>query len=364
MHTASEVSSNEGYAGASSSTVSMPSGSTRGGGQSAAVSAVRPAWSTEEIPGWGAAKDRTGLGDHPSLLKLWHLPSPHLLLNLSANAHGILILVHNWMRIRSWSLQLVLQPAAHGMVLMSTREWRMALEGKYVQVRHVAMTEEATGAADQRQEHLSVLPANPKVPSKRPSAEPEEGEMLNFKKRRTEQTAAQRGAVNVRFGVHGGFAPYDTAMKIRWGDRSYSLEELSTAQEVWAALLYDLTIVNFRLEVLQLDRHYCPHLYAGADGGFQRSQSIIAVWTKDWTIVPDYTRADVFDLFSADDPTVRRAALENFAKVLSEWPTIKIGASTLDAHQDVLEFYIRSAHAVLHRVPTTPILPPRTMYPV
>ena len=338
----------------------------------------RPSWVPGETVAWERALSNSRLGDEGEFPKTYHLPPPFLFFTLGGDGEGAIARIHNWLRIRRWCISQVVDPAFHGMVLMSASEWRIALLGEYYQVRHEAGPDEDAEVAAARATEIARLPPNPRAeqmpkrlterdlesgpPTKKPRVVKE-----NSSGKKQRALAASRGIVNVRFGLYGQFVPYDKTFVAGWRSQQLTFEPLRVASNIWAEVVWELSVLNFRLELLQLDRHYCSEQYAGLDGGFARSQTVAAIWGDDGMIAPDWSGTVEGDCLCSPRLDVQVAALQRFANVLSAWP----GGSVLepltrkwpvvDGDVTLFAFYVPAAHGVLNRLPTTPLCQPASM---
>lgn len=321
-----------------------------------------PSWVPPEAPGWSSAANCCGLGDEEEFPKSYHLPMPYMFFQARADNRGVMVRLHNWLRIRLWCIKQVVETASHGMVLMSGNDWRTALEGAYYQVNIEPIEGEDAERTSRRAAQLALLPKDPRSDGSPP---PKRQKVDNAGGRERRRRLAARGEINVRFGLHAGFHPYDFSETSQWGSASISHEGMKSS-DLWAEVVWELSVLNFRLELLQLDRIHCPSLYIVADGGFSRSQAIADVWGRDGLVSVQWTTARNVDLLSGSSD-VRTPALQRLATVLAEWP----GGSHLremcrkwpevNSDRDIYLFYIRSAHAVFNRIPAIPLVQPRSM---
>lgn len=279
-----------------------------------------------------------------------------------ADSRAIMIRFHNWLRICLWCIQQVSETATHSMVLMSGNDWRTVLEGTYNQVNIEAVKGETAERTSRRAEELAKLP---KVLRSEEGPSRKKQKADNAEGRERKRRLAAHGKINVRFGLHAGFSPYAFSDAPQWGSRSISYEDMQSS-DLWAEVVWELSVLNFRLEFLQLDRYYCPSLYSAADGGFSRSQAIAIVWGSDGLVSVQWMTARNVDFLSCSSD-VRVPALQRLASVLAEWP----GGSHLhdicwrwpavNGDRDIYLFYIRSGHSVFNRMPTIPLVQPRSM---
>ena len=354
--------------------------------ESAARPSERPSWVPVESSAWTAAVKSCGLGDEDEYPKTYHLPPPNLFYTANAEKSGTMARLHNWLRIRPWCIQQVLHPAAHGMVLMSAMEWRVALQGDYYQVRFEAADDDDPVVVAQRAAEMARLPENPRIDQQNPSVPARAGpsgapaakkvKLDNAKVRSQRNALVARGVINIRFGLYASFAPYRERDVVGWRQRKYTLElatqgtevlQLKDAVDVWAEVVWEVTVLSFRLEFLQLDRHFCSTHYEGQDGGFERSQRITAIWSDDRMIDPDLLSKENLDRLSSPHLAVKTAALQAMAGILCAWPGGEVVEpliaqwQPLQGEVTLFSFYIRSAHRVFNRLPIVPLTPPLSM---
>ncbi|PCH34430.1 hypothetical protein WOLCODRAFT_148482 [Wolfiporia cocos MD-104 SS10] len=194
----------------------------------------RPQWMTAESPGWAAAlmaEPQLHI-THPTKPLLYVLPPVHLFYSSSPVMGSK---VHNWLRIRQWCLIRAINPPLHGKTLMTTPQWRIVLDGKYWRVpldRLGDVHPKSTSA------EIQALPLPPLA----------EHRNQNTKKadRRSRQRLADRIDINVTFGVHRGFIPYDPTLDhSTWGGRVISHDEADRDEQLWAEITWELSVINF-----------------------------------------------------------------------------------------------------------------------
>lgn len=360
-------------------TLRSTDGATKGKGKgkaSGSRTATRPAklpgWMPVECDGWAAAFDLCGLEDEEEFEKTYHLPPPNLFVTLGDESpDGVITRFHNWLRIRPWCQDLVVNTPAHGMVLLRPAEWRIALFGRYYQIDHAVAEDEDPEVAETRRKAMALLRPHPDAakheekrsmqgpPAKKPRLE---GSRPSYKERKQQDMLAMRATISVRFGVHGKFAPYNSEMTVWWQGDIISRKDVESRKDIWATVVWELSLLSFRLELLQLDRHYCPSLYLGQDGGFVRSQAVAGIWGHDGMVLPDLSTAEV-DFLSSRSAAVRHDALRRFADVLSKWPGGEAVSALAvhwekDAESRLFAFYIRAGHKFLSRLPLAPRVRP------
>ncbi|OBZ78489.1 hypothetical protein A0H81_01599 [Grifola frondosa] len=124
----------------------------------AASDACSPPWASLPCSGWSAAVATLTLilQAHPPPPQLYSLLPPHLFY-----AQGELIgrRFHNWLRIRMYCVTQAINPPANGKVLMTTGQWRIALEGRYHAIPYSALAVRPMSSPDD----IAQLPVGPAV---------------------------------------------------------------------------------------------------------------------------------------------------------------------------------------------------------
>lgn len=296
---------------------------------------------------------------------LYHLPPIHL---FYSDPHTLSHKVHNWIRIRPWCISQAVHPPEGGKVLMTTQQWRFALEGRYFRTA-------IPGGPLQPQSSRSDLAKLPPLPDcaqltlgKRERIDdhglrtPKDGTSAAGH-RRALKKACDRVDVHVRFGIQAGFSPYREELdpSPKWGERPVSFEVAKTDQGIWAELTWELSIMNFRLELLSMDRMMLPSAYEQSqDWGKVREEEIMNVWVNDGSVRPRWDRADMDIGLGASTAHGRRPAYERWAKVLASWDGASEAFHVHDDHLEVLvlAFYCRRFYNAFGRTPTLPLVAP------
>ncbi|THH20708.1 hypothetical protein EUX98_g8536 [Antrodiella citrinella] len=185
---------------------------------------------------------------------------------------------------------------------------------------------------------------------------------------------AERVDVNVRFGVHAQFKPHDESETQEWGRWQLSQADVNEHTALWHEIVWELSVVNFRLELFHVDRVLCPHIYADSAQALLRSDQIISIWSSDGAVLPDWTCSLEVDLLNSSDDFKHGKALQRFAVCMSVWPGGSEMTNLLSKYvwpsgrilyrhnnQHIFMFYLRSAHGVLKRLPTIPLAVPDTL---
>ncbi|ETW83432.1 hypothetical protein HETIRDRAFT_109123 [Heterobasidion irregulare TC 32-1] len=258
---------------------------------------------------------------------------------------------------------------AHLMIFMKTKDWRVALEGRYHMVNF---------------DHCSVKPLSsladiirlPVAPP--PNKKARIGNDPNVPKaQRNPNMKAQRHIIecvdiNVRFFVYGGFKPYDSAQSYRRGSLVVDREKADTDKGLWAEVIWELSLMNFRLKLLELDRELLKSIYEDSNvKAAHREWRIFQIWGGGG-VQPMWEKHGNCDLFSSRDWQVRRWAVESVATALRDWPGGTFASrwdeccfddrdTYLKFEHDIFSFYIATYRHRHGRLPTIPVIQPKSM---
>lgn len=293
---------------------------------------------------------------------LYHLPPVRLF--YSENWDILAQKLHNWLRLRPWCLQQVLNPPEDGRVLMTNQQWRTALEGRFVKIPY---DDRVRTLIKSRPSDVAQLPDSEPV-SKRPRAA-HKGRKDNG--RIAESRLADRIDINVRFGVHARFAPYDPEECVLWGGASLCKATIMGDDRLRQEVVWELSVAQFRLEFLALDRTILDDVYNDADTslGARREFLICNIWGNGH-IRPSWdVEGTKDDPFGSGEWRERVEAVETMARVVSIWPYGDRAkapppgwASNSFVFEDfefrVFRFYAETFHACMGRRPTLPLLQP------
>lgn len=328
----------------------------------------RPAWLQPEPPIFSHAADTVQLYDVYGNVNLYVFPPPHLFYGLSETSRGLHVMLHNWLRIRGFWMHRVLNGARDDTTLMTQEEWRIALLGDYYRIQDLdrisvipRCPEADHNALPLSQKTFKLRNTDVDPTKKRKGRKP--GQMVD---RYQDARLASRAEINVLFGRYGNFQPYDDdAGPHPWGSRSFNLENLREDPELWRQIIWELSLLNFRLEVVDVDRRLYPGGYTCGEDEVLRINAICEIWSDVGSLVPLWERrkGPSLDSLSTTDDEHLRCALRIFAKIMCVWP----GGHAMDAYVSeacnmnatvysrIISFYFHSAHTVLSRLPTIPL---------
>ncbi|OBZ65235.1 hypothetical protein A0H81_14715 [Grifola frondosa] len=236
--------------------------------------ASAPLWLPPPSPEWVVARQafQAMVDDSrydPEAARLYSVPPLHVFYTDPSRE-----LLHNWIRIRPWCLQQIFNPPKHGKVLMTKTQWKIALQGKYYAVDYSGCRRDPESPLCD----IKRLPIAPS-PSKRPRIEPG-GSVQGANSRRpyADHRMSDRVDINVRFGVYAGFLPYNREERFKWGGTSVDYNTIVSNNDIAVHVLWELSVLNFRFELLMLDRIEAPHRYGTTAAQVQRESLVVEVW--------------------------------------------------------------------------------------
>ena len=306
---------------------------------------------------------------HTSRKIVYHLPPPHLFYCIGGSDGIQKEKIHNWLRIRRWCFDQISRSQS-GQVVMSPHKWRFALEGTYFlfdddNVRKVLREHPHLEAEAAR---LCFRPRDAKrrrvVTRKAPS---------EYRGPRQDRLA-DRIAVAVRFGIDGGFSPYSGTETVTWGNMPLNADSISRDRTLLVhEIAWELSVANFRLEFLELDRCIMQSVYANPDQSLaaHREYLIRNIWDNGF-FYPEWTVKLDCDPFSQGSWVDRVDAVQQMASVMTVWPgggrfrhsNPEIVDSAYHFHRferEVFWFYGFMFHYWKGRRPIFPMLQPRSM---
>lgn len=337
---------------------------------------MHPTWLPPLAPGWISVFEETmDLDDDPNMALQYPLPPIHLFFADKGAVFGHR--VHNWLRIRMWCLLEVLCPSNHCMVLMTTSQWRIALEGRYYLPDNMV---NCTVKPQSSSHDMARLPPWPRK-TKKARLEPQVASNVTSassvevrkRKKALDRRVADRVDIGVRFLVHAGFAPYDDTTSPQWGRTFVTSKMAHEDKDLWAEVVWELSVANFRLELLQLDRKVVMGVYCYEDKRYaaQREGKICHIWATGGLSVDWERESRWVDRLVIEDWEARRGAVKVMAEVLCGWP----GGSKLMWHKDydsnfkaftdfehaVFLFYTVTFHKHCGRLPIMPLSQPKSL---
>ncbi|PCH40630.1 hypothetical protein WOLCODRAFT_159689 [Wolfiporia cocos MD-104 SS10] len=279
--------------------------------------------------------------------------------------------MHNWLCIRQWCFSRAFDPPAHSKVQMTAAQWRLALEGRYYRFPY-------DHAAPQSSiDEIARLPPLPNH-EKEPGAQPEamRGHKAKLLKQRSRMRTTDRIDVAVVLNVHGGFVPYDArAVCPSWGTRHVTREVVEGAQDLWAEVVWELSVVSFRLEFLHADRALAPTHYTVEDDILLREQLVTDIWLNNeedaMLLRPNWEEQTPCDGLVHRDWQRRRHSVTGMVRVLASWPDSghlyvpQENCTQSDfehAEEIAIRFYATAYRRKFGRLPTFPLQCPASLY--
>lgn len=302
--------------------------------------------------------------DDTSRSHRFHLPPPHLFWSGSASSPTMVQKIQSWLRIREWCYAQALS-AGQRNSLMTTYQWRVALEGRYYSIPFDHVNAKIKISTT---DLAKLPPAPPDVKRRRLESQPDTSTG-------THTRLASRLTVNIRFGVYGGFEPFQPEMETKWGPLTLSAVDIMSqaSHNLLHEVVWELCVAHFRLQLLDLDRLVLKDVYDNADHslGARREYLIRLIW-KNGSPRPTW-EDDIFcDPLTSADWSRRVKPVQRMAKLLSVWPG---GTRFLDLEfdgalngaqfgrleSDVFLFYARTFHEHYGHRPVLPITQPASM---
>ena len=265
-------------------------------------------------------------------------------------------------------------------VLMTTSQWKIALEGNYFAVHYPKGAEilPESSVADIRR--LPEAPTPQSILGKRARSDARLGSnvKLNNVERRRLKRLMERVDINVRFGVHGAFSPYrpDAQPLPTWRKRTVDFDRAREDENLWAELTWEISVTMFRLEFLALDQDVVPHLYDPEQSNLSRPRQydIMCIWNDEYKIW-DQPGQDAQDWLISPDWRVRRAAIGRMLFAMEAWPhqdpplpqwdeRKERDDTFAELEKEVVLYYCRRFRSMRGRLPTFPLMRPLHLPPV
>ncbi|OBZ69356.1 hypothetical protein A0H81_10625 [Grifola frondosa] len=211
---------------------------------------------------------------------------------------------------------------------MTTLQWRIALEGKYYAIPYRPSVVRPASTP----EDIAQLPQGPLAePSKQKrTLEPEDGGVetpVKCEEKRRYRRIVDHIDISVRFGVHAHFAPYQAELTVpSWGTFCVTRAMADKDSVLWAEVIWEVALMNFRLEMLDVDRDLLPALYALEDtsAAAARQHELLEIWGMEGFLRPMWMQTDDIDDLSAANWEVRRQAFVRWARAMVQWPGVDL----------------------------------------
>ncbi|KAI0054765.1 hypothetical protein BV25DRAFT_1922393 [Artomyces pyxidatus] len=290
---------------------------------------VRPAWLPEIHPAWaGLAARLVSLEVRQSKPLLYGLPPPHA---FGSNTGAK---IHNWLRLREWCYSEAQRLDDEPKILLTAGYWRIALEGRYHAMSYDANAKVLPQSSPDLIARLPPAPgpdhpstsAHPTAASlgKRTFTMADGVEQEDPRGTRTPtqraRNAAERVDIAVRFGVHGGIPPYHPDQTPKWRGVAVDRARVDEDQALWAEVLWELTVAQFRLEFLWMEMEVMESAYADSYE-LVRQRDATRIWTYSGAVLPDPdSDPPTVDWLLSEDWRVRLAGATRFRNYIAAWP--------------------------------------------
>ncbi|OBZ70778.1 hypothetical protein A0H81_09007 [Grifola frondosa] len=258
-----------------------------------------PAWLPPYSPGWETALEESPpVVEVPCTSFVFVLPPISIFYADASNFFAENL--HNWLHIRTWCLLQIYDPPDDRLVLMMKSQWAIALQGGYHYVKYkdshfrplspVADIERLPprpsvntsgfmNSGDSSKNETSVELETGEIKDSSPSHRHRNGEKKNSRcQRQADSRLIDRVDINVCFGVYAGFPPYVRDTIVRWNDMDVTYEMIASSKDIAAMVVSELSILNFCLDLLDLDRQMLPNLYIDPNSAMEREDAIFEIW--------------------------------------------------------------------------------------
>lgn len=322
----------------------------------------RPEWFPPEVCGWSEAIDSLGcsVNDGHDLKQTFSLPPYHLFGGEAP--HVVARKFHNFLRIRDWILAEVFDAPAHGQVMMGAMQWRVAIEGMYYFLEYSHLPQDVRPIA--KAEDIAKLPLRPGHDDRNSNGKRERPSQGGSNRTlKNDRRTRDRVDINVRLNVHAGFPPYEETQTAYYLSRELRLTDVEGDVRLYAEVVWDLSVLHFRLEFLALDAICFPYSDHPPTPQMinSRQMYITSIWGGGCltSTVNDGLTSPVFGL--------RASAILRLGECMQPWGFPSFGRAVIITsnspeyqrrEQETIIFYVRKFHAHFGRIPMVPLSPP------
>ncbi|KAI0643311.1 hypothetical protein C8Q79DRAFT_1002535 [Trametes meyenii] len=284
---------------------------------------------------WARSLRETGIVRQPPARLLYFYPPPFLLDTISSRDEKVHRYLHNLVRLRPLCRLRLFEPTVDGRPL-TLADWRTVLWGDY-EVKSQPKLKQGASASEERQV-----------------------------KRRYEEK-------NYISSVFESFGSYDQELVVSIGDKQVTAA--AAASELWVRmmLLWEAHEINFRCELMTLDRILLPRDEWPILQRWEREAKVSSVWGKTSGMIgilpsiPDDTKG--FWWRTSADPEWRESvpAVRALTTLMARWPGCPNVIRNLPhtdeewpleifdiAQREAARFYVDAFVAKFHRLPVVP----------
>ncbi|KAI0668292.1 hypothetical protein C8Q78DRAFT_1071557 [Trametes maxima] len=284
---------------------------------------------------WARALGETGIIRQPPARLLYFYPPPFLLDTISSRDEKVHRYLHHLVRIRPFCRLRLLEPTVDGRPL-TLADWRTALWGDY-EVKSQPRLKQGTSASEERQV-----------------------------KRRYEEK-------NYISSAFEAFGSYDQDLVVSIGDKQVTAAVAASEVAVRMMLLWEAHEINFRCELMTLDRTLLPRDGWPILQRWEREAKVSSVWGKTSGMIgilpsiPEDTNG--FWWHTSADPEWRQSvpAVRALTGLMARWPGCPVVIRNLphtdedwppeifdNAQREAARFYVDAFVARFHRLPVVP----------
>lgn len=179
---------------------------------------------------------------------------------------------------------------------------------------------------------------------------------------RKQRNLADRQDINVRFGVHAGFPPYDPTVSVSVPFMGTSVRLVDIDKRIWGSVAWEISVIQSHLEFLDLELQLLPELYlsfSNQDEAMARVSRITSMWGEEFDL-----SANAEEKVTSLDWSIRSLAIKDMAAVMRLWPKGRESLPspaeevTADYEVKVIDFYLMTFNRAYGRLPTIPLVKP------
>ncbi|KAI0040023.1 hypothetical protein FA95DRAFT_1566773 [Auriscalpium vulgare] len=327
----------------------------------------RPEWLPPTHPTWASVEESLANIAHPVVPQpiLYGLPPFSSFSGLSSTP----MRMHHWLRIRPHYYATLIQQGDAGIpILLTSKSWRFALEGRYyrydmpedTEVKPHAPPEKIAQLPEYQPTNVTVL-GKRSAPDSDDAAEPGGGKRFD---RRRFHFLAERIDIAVHFHVDYGVPLYQRDLQPwpQWRGQPVDPVRAETDRVMWAEIGWELSVLHFRLELIWCDAEVMERRLAG--GAKRRLDK----WFELWPELTPGTDPASFDYLLSPLWTDRRTGVSRLSNLLCDWPHFSLQrykfadgiseAAFISYEKRLYEKYCHSFHARKGRLPTLPLTRP------
>lgn len=173
--------------------------------------------------------------------------------------------------------------------------------------------------------------------------------------------------------MYAGFEPYEQDMSAQWGNLTVTHSVANSDEQLWAEVVWELSVLNFRLEFAGLDRQLAADFYLRDDQSIaaHREASVFRIWDTCGIRPLWQVEALGSDPLGSESWVTRQSSVKLMAMIMQAWPhgrtlawddfyTVSKDAYLAYEH-NVFKFYATTFRSCRGRLPTVPFIQPPSL---